>query len=118
MANDQVVSNLFKATPRGYKDVGVASGNGYVLQPLTADRMPAWASTGATTITTANSTSQSWDLQHDEDKGVFITTTATLSLHQSSSRNSVCDPTAIHGSPLGVKWVDYDNDGWLDLIYT
>ncbi|MCA1595671.1 MAG: CRTAC1 family protein [Chloroflexi bacterium] len=112
LANDEMPGDLLRSTARGFVDQGSRSGTiydnaGNVHGGMGLD----WGdydNDGKLDLAVATFQDEAKCVYHDDGAGLFTERSADL---------GIADPAR----PLvafGVKWLDYDNDGWLDLIFS
>jgi enediyne biosynthesis protein E4 len=110
VANDSVAEQLFRNNHDGtFTDVALLSGlaydqNGHAFAGMGAD-FGDYKNTGWPSVFVNALANQKYKLFRN-DKGTFDDITDSIGLGASTMSHS----------GWGVKWIDYDNDGWLDLF--
>jgi enediyne biosynthesis protein E4 len=110
VANDSVAEQLFRNNHDGtFTDVALLSGlaydqNGHAFAGMGAD-FGDYKNTGWPSVFVNALANQKYKL-FSNDKGTFDDITDSIGLGASTMSHS----------GWGVKWIDYDNDGWLDLF--
>jgi enediyne biosynthesis protein E4 len=109
-ANDEIAGDLLEPTPEGYKNIAAAAGTAYDRDGNVHGGMGTdWGdidNDGKFDLFVATFQNEVKSLYHNEGNRVFLDT---------SYINGIGTPT----SPLvafGGKFLDFNNDGWLDLI--
>jgi hypothetical protein len=110
VANDKVASNLFENHGKHFEDVGIPSGTatlegGGPYSGMGVD----WGdydNDGKMDLAVMDFNLQDKLVFHNEGDGLFTNQSVSLGMQ----------PTSYMKLSFGVKWFDYDNDGWLDLI--
>ena len=110
IANDSVAEQLFRNKHDGtFEEVALAAGlaydqNGHVFAGMGAD-FGDYENSGWPSVFVNALANQKYKLFRN-DKGTFEDVTDSIGLGASTMSHS----------GWGAKWIDYDNDGWLDLF--
>jgi hypothetical protein len=110
IANDSVAEQLFRNKHDGtFEEVALAAGlaydqNGHVFAGMGAD-FGDYENSGWPSVFVNALANQKYKLFRN-DKGTFDDVTDSIGLGASTMSHS----------GWGAKWIDYDNDGWLDLF--
>ena len=109
LANDLMPADLLQNTGNRFVNVGVKAGVSSVDGHDNAGMGLDWGdydNDGRPDLVVGTFALETKPVYHNLGRGVFEETSGSMGLRNVSSR------------PLtfGVKWLDYDNDGWLDLI--
>jgi len=111
VANDRMPSNLFRNFGAGFQEIGKASGtavkqDGHPFSGMGVD----WGdydSDGKLDLAVMDYWKEDKGIYHNDGGGLFENQYQPLGF-------------PVGGFPrvaFGVKWFDYDNDGWLDIMY-
>jgi len=110
LANDEVAANLLVSGGRRYKDNGAVAGIAYLTDGNVYGGMGVdWGdydNDGRFDLAVAAFQSEAKPIFHNDGRGLFTDRSADLGV------GSVTAPYVA----FGIKWLDADNDGWLDLL--
>jgi len=112
VANDQIPSNLYRYENGRYQEIGVASGtalneDGVGFAGMGVD----WGdydNDGLLDLAVMDYWNERKRILHND--GRYLFSNQYDALH--------CNEGGYPRLAFGVKWLDYDNDGWLDFIYS
>ena len=110
LANDEMVGNLLQNHGAGFSDMGKASGFGFMPGAnIHAGMGIDWGdydNDGHLDATVMAFSSQAKSIYRNMNNGTFEDLSTTVLLAEPTKPNVA----------FGCKWLDYDNDGWLDLM--
>ena len=112
LGNDTVPSNLLKNLGTRFVDIGAPSGTGYTgsgqINGIMGVDWGDYDNDGRIDLASAAFQHESQSVYHNQGKGLFTDVAGDLGL---------VAPTQNY-LRFGLKWLDADNDGWLDLLMT
>src|SRR3569833_481115 len=112
LANDEVSGNLLKNNGSRFVDIGAMAGTAVAPSGEAVGGMGAdWGdydNDGRLDLAVATFQHEAKEIFHNEGKSAFLEQSAALGLGQPTTPNVA----------FGTKWLDIDNAGWLDIIFT